>query len=76
MMYNEQGGKHHLPHIHAEYQGEEVVVSLDGEIIEGEIPNKKLKLVLAWIEIHKEDLEANWKLLSQGREYFKIDPLR
>jgi hypothetical protein len=23
-----------------------------------------------------EDLEANWKLLSEGREYFRIDPLR
>lgn len=75
-MYNEIGGKHHLPHIHAECQGEEVVVSLEGDVIEGEIPNKKLKLVLAWIEIHKEDLEANWKLLSEGRECFKIDPLR
>lgn len=75
-MYNEQGGKHHLPHIHAEYQGEEVVVSLDGDVIEGEIPNKKLKLVIAWIELRKDELEANWKLLSEGREYFKIDPLR
>ncbi len=76
MMYNEQGGRHHLPHIHAEYQGEEVVVSLEGDVIEGSIPNKKLRLVLAWVEIHKEDLEANWSLLSQGRECFKIDPLR
>lgn len=50
-MYNEIGGKHHLPHIHAEYKREEVVVSLEGDVIEGEIPNKKLKLVLAWIEL-------------------------
>ena len=25
---------------------------------------------------HKEDLEANWKLLGNGEQYFKIDPLR
>ena len=75
-MYRELGGRHKLPHIHAEYQGEEVVITFDGDVLEGSIPNKKLKLVLAWVEIHKEELEANWKLLSDGREIFKIDPLR
>lgn len=75
-MYREVSGKHSLPHFHAEYQGEEVVVDFEGKIIEGRIPNKKLKLVLAWAEIHNEELMANWKLLSEGREFFRIDPLR
>ena len=75
-MYREVGGKHHLPHIHAEYQGTEIAITFDGKVLEGSIPNKKLKLVVAWIEIHKEDLEANWKLLCEGREFFKIEPLR
>jgi len=75
-MYREVGGRHKEPHFHAEYQGEEIVISFDGEVIEGSIPYKKLKLVIAWAEIHKEDLEANWKLLCEGREYFKIEPLR
>ena len=75
-MYREIGGKHKAPHFHAEYQGQEVVIRFDGEVIEGSIPAKKLKLVIAWAEIHREDLEANWKLLSEGREYFRIDPLR
>ena len=46
-MYKELGGKHNMPHIHAEYAGEEVVMSLDGEIIEGSIPKNKLKLLVA-----------------------------
>lgn len=75
-MYREVGGKHHIPHIHAEYQDNEVVVSLNGEVLEGNIPKNKLKLLLAWIEIHQEELKANWKLLSEGKEYFRIDPLR
>ena len=37
-MYNEKGGKHNTPHIHAEYSGEEIVLSLDGEVLE---PNSK-----------------------------------
>lgn len=75
-MYREVGGRHNLPHIHAEYQGEEAAISFDGTLLEGNLPPKKMKLVLAWMEIHQEDLQANWKLLSEGREYFKIDPLR
>lgn len=75
-MYREIVGKHNVPHIHAEYSGEEVVVSLDGDIIEGSIPKNKQKLVDAWIEIHREDLLANWKLLSEGQQFFRIDPLK
>ena len=75
-MYREKGGRHHVPHFHAEYQGEEAAISFDGEVIEGSLSSKKLKLILAWAEIHRENLEANWKLLSEGREFFRIDPLR
>ncbi|MCD7824057.1 MAG: DUF4160 domain-containing protein [Oscillospiraceae bacterium] len=75
-MYNEVGGKHNLPHIHAEYYGEEVVMALDGTVIEGSLPKNKMKLLEAWVEIHREDLEANWKLLSGGEQHFRIDPLK
>ena len=75
-MYREVGGKHNLPHIHAEYSGQEVAVSLDGKVLEGEIPRAKMKLLDAWIEIHKEELEANWKLISNGEQVFRIDPLK
>ncbi|MCD7784497.1 MAG: DUF4160 domain-containing protein [Oscillospiraceae bacterium] len=75
-MYNEVGGKHNLPHIHAEYSGEEVVMAFDGTVIEGSIPKNKMKLLEAWVEIHREDLEANWQLLSGGEQHFRIDPLK
>lgn len=65
-----------MPHIHAEYQDDSVVMDLGGNIIEGNLPKSKLNLRIAWIQIHREDLEANWKLLSAGDGYFKIDPLR
>ena len=75
-MYKESETKHNMPHIHAEYSGEEVVMALDGTIIEGSIPRGKLKLLDAWVEIHREDLEANWTLLSNGERFFRIDPLK
>lgn len=44
--------------------------------MEGSIRANKLKLVQAWIEIHQEDLMADWELAINGQEVFKIDPLR
>ncbi|MEE0958235.1 MAG: DUF4160 domain-containing protein [Ruminococcus sp.] len=75
-MYNEKGGKHHAPHIHAEYQGKELVIALNGEVLEGEMPANKRKLLDAWMEIHRDELEANWQLLSAGEKFYKIDPLK
>ena len=75
-MQNERGGKHHKPHIHCIYGNDEIVVTLEGEVLEGSIPAGKLKLIQAWITIHQEDLAADWNLLSAGDGYFKIDPLR
>ena len=37
-MYKENGGRHNMPHIHAEYSGDEVAVTLDGKVLEGSIP--------------------------------------
>ena len=75
-MQSERGGKHNKPHIHAIYGNDEIVVSVNGEILEGSFPNKQLKLLMAWMAIHEEELYANWNLLSEGEGYFKIDPLR
>ena len=75
-MHSEKGGKHHVPHIHVICGDDESVFSLDGEKLEGTIQNSKMKLVVAWIEIHKEELKANWKLLEEGEQFFKIEPLK
>ena len=65
-----------MPHLHAEYSGEELVIALDGTVIEGNFPRGKMKLLEAWMEIHREELEANWTLLSNGEQFFRIDPLK
>jgi len=69
--------RHKLPHIHAKYQGQEASFSiLDRVIICGELPQSKVKMVQAWIEIHREDLLADWDLAVNGQPPFSIDPLR
>lgn len=68
--------QHNLPHIHAEYQGQVAIFSIeDGSILEGAIPPGKQKLVVAWIEIHREELFADWKLAVEGASVFKIKGL-
>jgi len=59
------------------YQENEAVISIpDGELLEGQIPGNKLKLVMAWIEIHRDELMADWELASKGENPYKIDPLK
>ena len=77
MMYYFDDRRHHQPHIHVECGGEEAVVSIpDGTVIEGSIKSAKLRLVQAWIEIHQDDLMADWRLAISGQAVFKIEPLK
>jgi hypothetical protein len=69
--------RHRKPHIHARYQGDEVVVGIPaGEVIEGGLPPGKMKLLAAWIELHKDELVADWELAAKGEPVFPIEPLR
>ena len=66
-----------FPHIHAEYGNEKAVFSIaDGKLLAGKFPTSKTKLVQAWIEIRREESNANWKLAVNGEEVFKVDPLK
>jgi Domain of unknown function (DUF4160) len=64
-------------HLHIEYQGMQTVISIpDGNLLEGDIPSKKLRMVQAWIAIHEGELMADWSLAVRGQPVFPIDPLR
>ncbi len=76
-MYFNDNKQHKLPHIHVKYQEDEVIIAIpDGDILEGSIPKTKMKLVEAWIEIHKDELVADWQLAASGELPYKIEPLR
>jgi hypothetical protein len=76
-MYYFDHQRHRMPHIHVRYADQEAVLALpEGQLLEGQLQRSKMKLVLAWIEIHREELMANWELATQGEQIFRIDPLR
>ena len=77
LLYFYDNKRHNRPHIHAEYAEHTAVVVIDdGAVLDGSLSIAKMKLVQAWIEIHREDLLADWKLAVAGEPVFKIDPLR
>lgn len=75
-MYFFDDRQHHLPHTHAEYQGNRAVFAIESaELMEGSLPRKQVRLVQAWIELHQEELIANWQLATNGEEPVRIAPL-
>ena len=72
MYYND----HTPPHFHAEYAGRKVLVDVQsGCILRGALPARQLKLVLAWNELHRDELMQNWELSKSGRPLNRIAPL-
>lgn len=63
--------------MHVKYQDHEAVIGIpEGDVLEGTLPKSKMKLVQAWIEIHQDELMADWELAVSGEQIFKIDPLK
>ena len=76
-MYYLDNIQHYVPHIHVRFGEEEGVYEIpNGHLLAESIPKNKERLLLAWIEIHKDDLMADWTLASQGMKVFTIDPLK
>lgn len=72
-----EAGPHHRPHFHAYYGGHAAVFALDTlECLGGGLPMAQRRLVEAWAEIHRRELQDDWDLLQSGQPPLKIDPLR
>ena len=68
MYFNE----HNPPHFHVEYNGLQAQFDLmQGVFIKGSLPSRESRLVLAWYELHKEELLSMW----ETKEFKKIKPL-
>ena len=76
-MYFRDTGHHHLPHIHARYQVQAVVLAIaDSAVLDGEIPTRQLRMVQVWMDIHRDELLADWELAVSGDDPYKIAPLQ
>ncbi|NJO84388.1 MAG: DUF4160 domain-containing protein [Blastochloris sp.] len=72
MYYND----HQPPHFHAQYGDQEALILIDsGDLFQGHITRRALRLVQEWEELHRAELVANWELARQGQPLIPIDPL-
>jgi hypothetical protein len=69
--YNE----HNPPHFHAEYGEYQILVYLDGWIVEGKFPKRALNILLEWAELHQDELLEDWNLAMSKQVLNKIKPL-
>jgi hypothetical protein len=67
---------HSTPHFHAYYAEHEASLDLAGAVIAGDLPKPQLRLVQAWAELHRDELNADWELAADEKPLNPIDPLR
>ena len=66
---------HAPPHFHVWYGDFKAVVTIQNGIVNGEMPQRALKMIFDWLEIHRSELLIDWDLAQKGEELRKIEPL-
>lgn len=67
---------HNPPHFHAKYQKDKISVEIRDGKVRGEMSERALRLVLEWLDLHRDELMAAWQQASAGIEPDSIEPLR
>ena len=67
---------HNPPHFHVSYAGKQASIDIENIcVLEGGLPNRQLRLVLAWCTIHQDELMQDWELARDGKPLNRINPL-
>lgn len=69
---------HLPPHFHAKYGEFRAKFAIEtGEMIEGKLPRRAIRLVQDWAELHRTELNDNYvQSQAQGGILRKIEPLQ
>ena len=72
MYYND----HSPPHFHANHGGDQASIRIDnGEILEGALGIRALRLVEEWRSLHQAELLEDWTRAQARQSLNKIAPL-
>lgn len=71
MFYSE----HNPPHFHVRYNEYRAIINIITGEIEGKLPCRVVSLVYEWLDLHKEELLANWSHIENGETLVEIKPL-
>ena len=67
---------HAPPHFHAWYGEYKVTVTIQNGIVTGEMPQRALKMIFEWLELHREELFSTWEKAQTGEKLMYIEPLK
>lgn len=68
--------EHGVPHLHAIYAGQDASIAIDSlEILAGSLPDRALRLVREWAELHRAELAEDWRRAREGQPLQRIAPL-
>ena len=68
---------HNPPHFHAEYAEDNALIDIQkATVIQGALPSRQLKLVLAWCILYQQELMEDWQLAKDGKEPKPIPPMK
>ena len=61
---------------HALYAGQDASIAVDSlDILAGSLPDRALRLVREWAELHRGELEEDWRRARAGQPLIRIAPL-
>jgi hypothetical protein len=66
---------HSPAHFHATYGDYEITVAIESGVVSGHFPQRALRHVLEWLDLHKTELLENWELARQREALKRIAPL-
>ena len=67
--------EHNPPHFHIRYDEYRAIIEIGSGKITGTLPPRAMKLVVEWLNLHREELYENWELLRRGEQFKRIKPL-
>jgi hypothetical protein len=68
--------EHGVPHFHALYAGQDASIAIGSvEVLAGSLSDRALRLVREWVELHRAELEENWRRARNGQPLERIEPL-
>jgi predicted RNase H-like HicB family nuclease len=69
--------KNHLPpHFHVWYGDYKIIITIKDGIVTGKMPQRALKMIFEWLELHKEELLQEWAKAQKGEKLKQILPLQ
>ena len=66
---------HNPPHIYAEYNGQKVLINIETGAVKGNISERALRMILEWLDLHRNEVLEAWNQASVGCQPDKIEPL-